>query len=257
MSEPAAARSGLDIPPQRETVANKGGGSLHEHIVGFVRDKIVSGAWSPGYRIASEHELTEQFACSRMTVNKALTQLAASGLIERRRKAGSFVSVPRARSAILQIPDIRSEVEALGLKYRFEIPARQVRALESADAARLDATPPARVLDLTVLHFGGAQPFCREDRLINLVEVPAAETEMFADVPPSAWLVAKVPWTDGEHRIRAEGADEAVAASLGLRRGAPCLVIERRTWRAGQPITHVRLTYPGSKQEMVAWFAPR
>ena len=49
-----------------------------------------------------------------MTVNKALSELAKAGLIERRRKAGSFVMRAPSRSAILEIPDIKSEVEALG-----------------------------------------------------------------------------------------------------------------------------------------------
>ncbi|MBN9194540.1 MAG: acetate--CoA ligase family protein, partial [Microbacterium sp.] len=62
-----------------------------------------------------ELDLAEQYGCSRMTVNKALTQLANAGLIERRRKAGSYVAQPRAQSAVLDIHDIRDEVQSLGL----------------------------------------------------------------------------------------------------------------------------------------------
>ena len=70
--------------------------SLHPRILAEVEARILSGEWPPGHRIPFEHELTARYGCSRMTVSKALTQLAGAGLIERRRKAGSFVTRPHA-----------------------------------------------------------------------------------------------------------------------------------------------------------------
>ena len=230
----------------------RGRSSLHDHIVGHLRDRIVGGAWPPGHRIPSEAELTQQFACSRMTVNKALSQLAAAGLIERRRKAGSFVTMPRARPAVLEISNIRAEAENFG-PYRFEIARRIIRPATPDDAPRLDCGR-ADVLEVEVVHFGGALPLCLERRLINLAVVPEARNETFETMPPGMWLVERVPFSEGEHRLRAEAADATVAARLAIRKGAPCFVIERRTWRAGRPITHVRFDYPGHMQEMVARF---
>lgn len=243
----------MDIEPAQSHGARP---PLHEIILGQLKGHIVSGEWPPGTRIPSEIELTEQFACSRMTVNKALTRLASTGLIERRRKAGSFVAAARARSAILQIPDIHSEVEALGLTYRHEVTARAERKLLSVEEPLLDLDAGSPILALTTVHFGGDQPFGFEDRLINLKEVPGASGSSFTEMTPGAWLVATVPFTDGEHRIRAEGADERAAKLLGVKRGTACLIIERRTWRSGQPITWVRIVYPGEKQEMIARFQP-
>ncbi|MGO4842794.1 GntR family transcriptional regulator, partial [Rhizobiaceae sp. 2RAB30] len=95
--------------------------SLHQRILNDIRDRILSGEWPPGFRIPFEHELTAEYGCSRMTVNKALSQLAKAGLIERRRRSGSFVTRPRSQAAVLEIHDIRIEVEALGLPYRYEL----------------------------------------------------------------------------------------------------------------------------------------
>ena len=64
------------------------------------------------------------------------------------------------------------------------------------------------------------------------------------------------PWTEAEHRIRAAGADRETAAALRLAEGAPCLVVERRTWLTGQPVTHVTLAYPAAAHELVASFTP-
>ncbi len=76
--------------------------SLHQRILSDIREKILSGAWAPGHRIPFEHELTAEYKCSRMTVNKALSQLAKAGLIERRRRSGSFVRQPQSQAAVLE-----------------------------------------------------------------------------------------------------------------------------------------------------------
>lgn len=231
-------------------------GSLHVRILSDVQDRILSGAWPPGYRIPFEHELSAQYGCSRMTVNKVLTQLAKAGLIERRRKAGSFVARPHAQSAVLEIKDIGAEVAALGLAYRFTLEARRTRGAKPADIERIAVPKGSPLLELTCRHFAGPHPFCLEKRLISIAAVPEAATEDFAATPPGTWLVRRVPWTNAEHRIAASGADAETAVALGLARGRPCLTVERRTWSGEQPVTFVRLTYPGEAYGLVARFKP-
>lgn len=231
-------------------------GSLHQRILADIEERILSGEWPPGHRIPYEHELTARYGCSRMTVNKVLTQLAGAGLIERRRKAGSFVRRPHSQSAVLDIPDIKTEVQALGLPYRFTIARRRKRSSTRADRDLLEMAEPGPILELVCRHDAGQRPFCLEDRIVNLSAVPEAEKEPFAEIAPGAWLVARVPWTAAEHRIRAEGASEEAAKALDIPTGSACLIVERRTWSAERPITFVRLTYPGPVHELVARFAP-
>jgi GntR family histidine utilization transcriptional repressor len=230
--------------------------SLHERIMADVTGRIMSGEWPPGHRIPFEHELTARYDCSRMTVNKALTQLARAGLIERRRKSGSFVRRPQSQSAVLEIRDVMSEVQALGLSYRFEITRRAKRRANRADRERLRLARSFPVLELACLHFAGAQPFCFEQRLINLDAAPEAADEPFSERAPGPWLVDRVPWSAAEHRIRSVGCGAASATALGIAEGTPCLLVERSTWRDEQPVTQVRLVYPGDGHELVARFAP-
>lgn len=229
---------------------------LHQRILSDITQKIVSGAWPPGHRIPFEQALSEQYRCSRMTVNKALTALAAAGLIERRRRSGSFVRQPQSQAAILEIHDIATEVRDLGLPYRHELLARRSRTATSEDRDALDVAPGTSLLELSAVHFAGDRPFCLEQRLVNLAAVPEAEAADFVRLAPGAWLIAQVPWSAAEHRIRAAAADRLVAKALDIAKGTACQVIERRTWSGGQPITWVRLTYPGGSHVLVARFAP-
>ena len=231
-------------------------GSLHQRILGDIEQRILSGEWPPGHRVPSEHELADIYQCSRMTVNKVLTQLARASMVERRRKAGSFVMRSQSRSAVLEIQDIRTEVLALGLPYRYEVVSITKRRSLRADMDALELDNAGPVLEVRSLHFSGALPFCLEYRLINLSAVPQAAVETFKDEPPGAWLVSHVPWTSAEHRIRAGASDAAMAALLKVEPGSPCLIIQRRTWTGASPVTYVRLAYPGGDHELVAHFSP-
>jgi GntR family histidine utilization transcriptional repressor len=230
--------------------------SLHQRILTDVEGRILSGEWQPGFRIPFEHELTEQYDCSRMTVNKALSELVKKGLIERRRRSGSFVTQPHAQSAVLEIHDIQREVQALGLVYSYQLDSRQLRKSDASDRKRLDLPQSARVVELTCRHFASNIPFCLEERIISLAAVPEAEDADFSQTGPGSWLLGKVPWSAAEHRIRAVPSDKTISTALGITTGTACLVIERRTWNGAHHITHVRVTYPGDRHELVAQFSP-
>lgn len=230
--------------------------TLHKRIRADISERILSGDWAPGQRIPFEHELMAQYGCSRMTVNKALTPLADSGLIVRRRRAGSFVARPRIHSAVLDIPDIQAEVTGRGEAYDFSQLSRRTRVASAEDNADLELEASGRVLAFQGLHRAGGRPFALEERLINLGAAPQAEAVDFSTVSPGRWLLGAVPWTQAEHRIRAINPPPVTAKLLGVRAATACLSLERRTWRGDEPVTYVRMTFPGEAYDLVARFAP-
>lgn len=230
--------------------------TLHQRILSDIEGRIVSGEWPPGHRIPFEIDLTKEYDCSRMTVNKALTQLAKAGLIERRKKSGSFVTQPQAQSAVLEIHDIKAEVQSLNLAYSYAVSARIVRKAKAEDIRRLDVPPGSSVVEVVCIHRAGGRPFCLEERLISLETVPEAGGADFSDIAPGAWLLNQIPWSSAEHRIHAVSAAAEETAALDIPRHTACLVVERRTWSNVGPVTHVRFTYPGDKHALVARFTP-
>src|SRR5687767_7132634 len=112
------------MPAARKNVAAQV--SLHRKIRDDIEGRIMAGALRPGDRIPFEHELMESYGCSRMTVSKALSGLATAGLINRQRRAGSFVAQPKIHMAALTIPDIREEVISRGFEYGLRLVARRV-----------------------------------------------------------------------------------------------------------------------------------
>jgi GntR family histidine utilization transcriptional repressor len=231
--------------------------TLHEKIRDAIETQILTGAWPPGHRIPFEHELTVQFGCARMTVNKAIASLVDAGLIVRRRRSGSFVAQPRIHSAILDIPDIQAGIAARGQAYGLKLLSCRRRKPCKARADEVLLAGNSGLLDIRCLHLADGRPFALEDRLIGLSAVPDAETVDFSVTPPGTWLLNHVPWTEAEHRIAAINADADIAVLLAIANGAACLMLERRTWRGDRHITHVRQTFPGAAYDLIARFTPR
>ena len=70
-----------------------------------------------------------------MTVSRALSDLAARGLIVRRRRAGTMVAHPPVHSsALVSIPDIQAEVEGRGSAYSHRLLTRAVRPARDGDS---------------------------------------------------------------------------------------------------------------------------
>ena len=86
-----------------------------------VMRRISNRRWLPGDLIPGEVELAEEFGCARATVNRALRELADSGLLDRKRKAGTRVTLNPVRKATVEIPVIRKDVESRGKAYSFDV----------------------------------------------------------------------------------------------------------------------------------------
>lgn len=230
--------------------------SLHETILKDVQQKIVSGEWPPGHRIPFETDMAKHYGCSRMTVNKALTHLSRAGLLDRNKKWGTFVRAPHTISAALEITNIRKEVENSGKDYTYELLSDQARPCKKLEAQLLNLDEDTIVRELKCLHYSDGQPFCLEDRVVNLQAAPEIEPMSFETDSAGAWMTSNVPWNTAEHQIVAMPADSTTSKKLKIPKGAATLVIERKTQNDRGYVTWARLAYPGDKHRLFANFTP-
>jgi GntR family histidine utilization transcriptional repressor len=239
-----------------QAVADSGSAPMprYREIHDALREKIVSGAWPPGYKLPSEPELARTFDCARMTLGKALGALAEQGFITRRRRAGTTVNAARPQESVLEIHDIEAEIRAAGHEYAYDCLDRKARPATSSDAAVLGVPIGTAVLALVGVHRADRRPHALEERLINLDAVPEARRERFRRTSPGRWLLIRIPWTEAEHQISALNADLLIARHLQIARNKACLCIERRTWLEQRRITYVRLIYPCDQHRLIGRF---
>ena len=208
--------------------------------------RIHAREWKPGDLIPNEADLAVEFGCARSTVNRALRSLAESGLLDRRRKAGTRVAAEPVAKATLDIAVIRQEVEARGSTYTYQLIGRAqvVPPLGISGAMQTAAAEP--LLHVRALHLADGAPYAIEDRWINTGNVPAALAEPFETVSANEWLLRNAPYTHGDIAFAAVQAQAADAAILNVPTHSALFAIDRVTWDTNVSVTKVLLLFaPG------------
>jgi GntR family transcriptional repressor for pyruvate dehydrogenase complex len=109
-----------------------------EQVVSHVRAMIERGALRPGSRLASERDLAMQVGVSRTSVRAGLRSLAAMGVVQTRRGAGTFITA--GPPALLGEPlRLVASLHGLHLGGLFEV--RRVLEAGTASLAAERATP--------------------------------------------------------------------------------------------------------------------
>jgi GntR family histidine utilization transcriptional repressor len=203
--------------------------------------------WKPGERIPDEAVLAQEFGCARATVNRALRELAGTGMLERRRKGGTRVALFPVRKAVFDIPVIRQDIGDRGLAYGYRLLADRTEAAPPDTLAALRLPAGTRLRHVTALHLADARPWCLEDRWINPA-LPGLAQARFDTLSANEWLVQSIGLTGGGVAFSALAADAATAAALGCPPGVALFAVDRTTWIEATPVTAVRLTYaPGHR----------
>lgn len=208
--------------------------------------RIRSREWPPGEMIPHEAVLAAELGCARTTVNRALREIAETGLIERRRRAGTRVALHPTRRAMLEIPVIRIEIEGRGQTYGYRLLVREEAVPPPVAGAHFGGRAGDVMLHIVALHSADGQPHAIEDRWIDIDAVPIARAADFGSISPNEWLVLHVPFEGGDITFSATQATAGEAAMLGCATGSPLFLTERVTWRGDRTLTQVRLLFaPG------------
>jgi GntR family transcriptional regulator len=219
-----------------QLVNSAAGVPLHRQLYLVLHDEIGRGALQAGDALPSEQSLCDQFGVSRITVRRALADLAEAGLIERRHGVGSFVT---DRS-----PPRRNESDG---SYMDEV--RQVEFETEVDVVEYGERPlPGPIKDqLNGLDRGLHVLRLRRERrtgeplMITEAWLPAelapVLTEMALTTTPLYRLLAEAGVTLErlEHELTAEIAGPRTAALLDTAIGSPLIRVSHVAFAAAAP----------------------
>lgn len=209
-----------------------------------VLERIRSREWPPGELIPTEQELAASLGCARATVNRALRELADSGIIERRRKVGTRVAATSARRTVLDMPAIRTEIEALGARYAYSLNSFTTRLPSEAAANALQVPQTEELVLVKATYTANGQPHCCEAIWLNPRILPPLSREDVEHQSAHEWLAGQVALTHGRFSILADGASGDCARHLMIGEGTPVLTIERTNWSDTTPVSFARQFYP-------------
>jgi GntR family histidine utilization transcriptional repressor len=228
----------------------------YQQLKDLIIGRISNGDLGPRDRVPSENDLVESMNVSRMTANRALRELTDEGYVDRIAGRGTFVSDFRARSHVLEVQNIADEIARRGHTHSCEV-LRQSRQHARGEIARaLDIEQGTDVFHLLLVHFENGSPVQVEDRHVVADFAPECMQQNFQTVTPSAYLTAISPLQEAEQVVRATLPNAAVRQQLQMADNEPGLVVIRRTWSHGRPVTFARLHHPGSRYELTGHYAP-
>ena len=117
-------------------------------------------------------------------------------------------------------------------------------------AASLDLHTGESVFHAVCIHLEDGVPIQLEDRYVNPRMVPDFGAQDFTVQQPSEYLVRNVPFDQIEHVVDAVLPTAEQAARLDMLQTQPCLLLTRRTWSRGVPVTLVRCLHPASRYRL-------
>lgn len=205
--------------------------------------RINTREWKPGDLIPNEAELAIEFGCARATVNRALRAIAETGILDRKRKAGTRITLNPATMATLNIPIIRQEIEDKGQKYNYSLLTRSIQTPPANISTSMQTPVSCKLLHLCALHTADDRPFAYENRWVNLNSVPSARGTSFEAVSANEWLLLNIPYTRGEISFSATRPSIHEASVLDCPVDSALFVTDRLTWNGEDTITKLQLVF--------------
>jgi len=154
--------------------------------------RIAAGEYAVGGVLPTELQLSAQYGVSRHTMRAAIEQLQQSGLVSRRKKAGTRVEAAVPHTQYRQTLGSLHDLMQFGAAHVREVQCIEEVVLDRARALELDCPPGSRWLEIVSLRRDAAK-------------LPIAWTTVYVDA-------ARFDVTDLAKRVRA--APERLVSSL-------------------------------------------
>jgi GntR family transcriptional regulator len=211
-----------------------------------LRDRILSGAIGFGAKLPTENELAEFHGVSRVTVRRALGELARERLIERRRSAGTRVIYrPAPAPMTADISGVLANLADMGRRTGVKLLSFDYVPAEGAVAQSLGAGPDQLLQRSVRVRSVDGLPFSYlTTHVPESVSVTFTQEELASRPLLDLLERAEVKVENARQRISAGLATPDVARALGLRTGSPLIELVRVVYdKAGRGVEHLHALY--------------
>ena len=203
--------------------------TLHRQLRDLIVARIESGEWSPGTYLPSETRLADEYGVAVGTLRKALLDLAAEGVVQRRQGKGTVVASHDSDQVLFRFFSLR-RADGSFLNPESRVLDRRRCAAGEDEAAALGIDRGADMLRITRVRDADGTPFVYEHIFLDAARFGALETHP-DPLPNTLYQLYQSQFGATVHRaqetITATPATGPCAGELGLPPGAPLLRIRR------------------------------
>ena len=225
---------------------------LYQQIYDLLRARIMDGTLALNDRLPAEQDLTQAMGVSRITVKRAMNELAVAGLVRRQRGIGTVViydvAAPTVKGSFETMID---GLTRMGLETEVQLLDCTVGTASPAISEALDLKSGASVQRIVRLRRLDGEPF---SYLVTYIPYDIADGYDDAQLASESLIklleqAGHAP-VEAEQTITATAAVPAVAANLGVAPGSPLLRIHRVMKDAsGRPVQDITAHYRADRFE--------
>ena len=211
-----------------------------------LRDRILSGAFAFGARLPNENELAGAHGVSRVTIRRALHELAREHLIERRRSAGTTVIYrPSPAPITADISGVLANIADMGRRTTVKLLSFDYVPAEGMVAQALGVTSDQLLQRAVRVRSVDGLPFSYLiTHVPESVSVTFTRQELAARPLLDLLERAGVKVGRARQRISAGLATPEVTRALGLRSGSPLIELTRVVYdQSGRGVEHLHALY--------------
>ncbi len=213
--------------------------------------RIASGELGAHARLPGERTIAEQFGLSRMTARRAVELLARHGLVYRRPGLGTYVSAPRIVHTLQRLAGFTEQMRAQGIEPSGRVLEMTLTdCMELAAATALGLGPGDMAWRMRRVRFGDGEPLVVEAFFVPDAVCPQLGRHDLAhgSLYDLMRTVFRVDPVRAHVTVEPTALDAADARHLGVRPGAPAIVVTRTTYAAdGRAVEYARDVYRGDR----------
>ncbi len=211
-----------------------------------LRDRILSGAVGFDAKLPNENELANFHGVSRVTVRRALGELARERLIERRRSLGTRVVYrPPPAPITADISGVLANLADMGRRTAVTLLSFDYVPAEGTVAQALDVGPNQLMQRAVRVRSVDGEPFSYlTTHVPESVSVTFTRQELAARPLLDLLERAGIKVEHARQRISAGLATPSVADALNLRTGSPLIELVRVVYdQTGRAVEHLHALY--------------
>jgi GntR family transcriptional regulator len=234
---------------------DRGTSPAYAQIEERLTEAISAGDLRPGDRLPPERELSERLGVSRMTLRQALESLERRGQLRRAvgRRGGTFVAEPKIERDLTALAGLTQQLVRQGRRAGARVVSAREGPAGQRTAAALGLSSGDDVFEVVRLRLSDGQPLALERSLF-----PSSRFPGLLERPLEGSLYELLEQEYGAaprravERLEPVLAEQPAAEHLGVKAGAPLLLVERTAYDAdGIALEFARDLFRGDRTQVL------
>lgn len=216
---------------ERQMLSQDAPTPLYFQLYSILKRAILDGTLNKGDRMPTEQELADSFSVSRITAKRAMDELAAENLVERRRGKGTHVTYEYRRQPVkAPLVGMLQEIESMARHSEVKVLECSKQLAPAHIREELGVSEGSTVVRMIRVRSQNGQPFAYYDSWTAGLSKSITKTELKKKPRLEIFREQGVILTRVAQTLSAVAANREQAAALDTEVGVPLLSITRRSY---------------------------